>query len=171
MVFTFTRDLTFLGGRWASRVPGVHFVVHGLSSSGWCLDVTNTATGRRDGIMLGSLEGSVRVVGPDTPTMDIAWVDGDAAVETRLDLVDEPGCSALVVRAGSWDGRADAASVSFGLDGMRALRDSLDEQVARVEAHDAVLNAAADADAAEVRDAASSALGAPNEVSEDADGM
>jgi hypothetical protein len=50
-VFVFTEDLTYLTPRWASRRPGVHFIVGGLSDSGYTFSAYNTATGRRDDIM------------------------------------------------------------------------------------------------------------------------
>lgn len=51
-VFTFTADLTWINVRWAKRTPGAHFVVRGLSSSGHCVEVLNTMTGRSDGITI-----------------------------------------------------------------------------------------------------------------------
>ncbi len=63
-VLTFTRDLTFLEGRWSDRRPGIHYVVNGMTASGYMFDVLNTATGRRDALMAEYwvLE-SMRVVG------------------------------------------------------------------------------------------------------------
>jgi hypothetical protein len=51
-VFTFTADLTRINVRWAKRVMGAHFIVTGLSSSGYCVEVLNTMTGRSDGITI-----------------------------------------------------------------------------------------------------------------------
>jgi hypothetical protein len=50
-VFTFVEDLTALGARWANRVPGVHFMVIGLSESGYTFSALNTSTGHMDDLM------------------------------------------------------------------------------------------------------------------------
>jgi hypothetical protein len=50
-VFTFTKDLTFINSRWTERTVGTHFVVGGLSESGYTFSAFNTRTGRRDDMM------------------------------------------------------------------------------------------------------------------------
>jgi hypothetical protein len=63
-VFTFVKDLTFLGERWADRRPGIHFVVIGLSESGYTFSAANTSTGRTDDLMAESwVFNAARIVG------------------------------------------------------------------------------------------------------------
>jgi hypothetical protein len=50
-VVMFTRDLTFLGPRWDTRAMGTHFVIGGLSESGYTFSALNTRTGRMDDMM------------------------------------------------------------------------------------------------------------------------
>lgn len=50
-VFTFTRDLTGLGPRWTNRTVGTHFIVGGLSESGYTFSAYNTRIQRWDHIM------------------------------------------------------------------------------------------------------------------------
>jgi hypothetical protein len=50
-VFTFVKDLTFLNPRWSERSVGTHFVVGGLSESGYTFSSLNTRTGKRDDMM------------------------------------------------------------------------------------------------------------------------
>ena len=51
-VFVFTADLTFMGPRWRNRILGAHMVVTGYSSSGYCIEVRNTYTGRSDALTI-----------------------------------------------------------------------------------------------------------------------
>ena len=68
-VFTFTKDLTFLGARWANRSMGTHFVVGGISESGCTFSSLNTRTGRRDDMMAeGWVFENMRIIsGPIAP--------------------------------------------------------------------------------------------------------
>lgn len=51
-VFTFAEDCTKINVRWAKRTVGAHLIVCGTSSSGYCVDVLNTMTGRHDAITI-----------------------------------------------------------------------------------------------------------------------
>lgn len=51
-VFVFARDLSFLGGNWVHRIPGVHFLAHGeTSASGYMFPAWDTRRGRVDWLM------------------------------------------------------------------------------------------------------------------------
>ena len=91
----------------------------------------------------------------DTETLLPCGDNGD--IQMWLDLVDDPGCSMLVLRIATWDerdqdGRPPADSWTNGdhagldLNDMRRLHTRLGELVARVEAHDAALMAGQDGD-------------------------
>lgn len=63
-VYTFVKNMTFLDCRWASRTPGTHFVVVGMSESGYTFGSINTRTGRRDDTMAESwVFEAMRIVG------------------------------------------------------------------------------------------------------------
>ena len=66
-VFVLTEDLTRVSKMFAGRPVGAHFVSHGLSSSGFCVRMYNTFTGREDQIMAEDwVLRSVRVIGRPT---------------------------------------------------------------------------------------------------------
>jgi hypothetical protein len=67
-VFTFTKDLTFINTRWASRKAGAHFVLGTLSESGYTFSAYNTLTGRWDDMMAESwIFEATRVIGVLSP--------------------------------------------------------------------------------------------------------
>lgn len=76
LVLAFTRDLTFLEGRWTSRAPGTHFIVTGeFSSSGAMFGVYNTRTAQQDYLLADS------------------WVLGEMRIIGRLADPEEPQCT------------------------------------------------------------------------------
>jgi hypothetical protein len=68
-VFTFTEDLTQVTPMWRNRIPGAHLVVTGYSSSGYCVLVFNTYTGRADQLMAEPWwTKSIRLISQTDPT-------------------------------------------------------------------------------------------------------
>jgi hypothetical protein len=52
VIYTFTKDLGFLGEFWADRKPGQHFVVTETGPDAQTIGSRNLITGRRSGLML-----------------------------------------------------------------------------------------------------------------------
>lgn len=57
-------DLRFLGPNWAHRAPGTHFIVGGITGSGYMFSALNTMTGRIEHFMAERwVMDSMRVIG------------------------------------------------------------------------------------------------------------